>query len=253
VNCGPRSYFHHIAITCLLSRTVYFTRILLLFSTRYTHNLCFKQTGEIDNLIASWEQSTWLCVCRFHVAASTQSLDEAPYINCPLLSQTSKHHLQSSLSLLSKNDKPWFLNWGKTSCYIHHTFLVGFPTGWSITTHKETSGAINHTPAASHADHHRHQWPWALRGSTHVQVFFRDIRRTVAECPLTCEREKIQLTFPSHSKSLGRHGFYGTRITVALVVNPRFNFSCKWNLHHHNLTMVPPASHPRLSPLVDNY
>jgi hypothetical protein len=55
VNCGPRSYFHHIAITCLLySHT-------LLFSTRYAHTLCFKQTGGIDNLIASWEQSTWLC------------------------------------------------------------------------------------------------------------------------------------------------------------------------------------------------
>jgi hypothetical protein len=25
---------------------------------------------------------------------------------------------------------------------------LGFPTGWSFTTHKETSGAINHTPAA---------------------------------------------------------------------------------------------------------
>ena len=74
VNCGPRSYFNHIAITCLLSRTVYFTRILLLFSTRYTHNLCFKQTGEIDNLIASWEQSTWLCVCRFHITFSRHRL-----------------------------------------------------------------------------------------------------------------------------------------------------------------------------------
>jgi hypothetical protein len=41
------------------------------------------------------------------------------------------------LSLLSKNDKPWFLNWGKTSCYTHHTFLLGFPTGWSFTTHKD--------------------------------------------------------------------------------------------------------------------
>jgi hypothetical protein len=39
------------------------------------------------------------------------------------------------LSLLSKNDKPWFLNWGKICCYIHHTFLLGFPTGWSFTTH----------------------------------------------------------------------------------------------------------------------
>jgi hypothetical protein len=104
VNCGPRSYFHHIAITCLLSRTVYFTRILLLFSTRYTHNLCFKQSGEIGNLIVSWEQSTCLCVCRFHVAASKQSLDEAPYINCPLLSQTSKHHLQSPVSPLQERE-----------------------------------------------------------------------------------------------------------------------------------------------------
>jgi hypothetical protein len=26
---------------------------------------------------------------------------------------------------------------------------LGFPTGWSFTTHKETSGAINHEPAAS--------------------------------------------------------------------------------------------------------
>jgi hypothetical protein len=26
---------------------------------------------------------------------------------------------------------------------------LGFPTGWSFTTHKETSGAINHAPAAN--------------------------------------------------------------------------------------------------------
>jgi hypothetical protein len=69
------------------------------------------------------------------------------------------------------------------------------------------------------ADHPRHQWPWALRGPTHVHVFLQDIWNTVAECPLTCERKKIQMTFPSHSKSLGRHGFYGARITVALVIS----------------------------------
>jgi hypothetical protein len=74
VNCGPRSYFYHIAITCLLySHCVLYSHTLL-FSTRYTHNLCFKQTGEIANLIASWEQSTWLCVCRFCIAASKQIL-----------------------------------------------------------------------------------------------------------------------------------------------------------------------------------
>jgi hypothetical protein len=26
-------------------------------------------------------------------------------------------------------DKPWFLTDGKPCCYIHHTFLLGFPTG----------------------------------------------------------------------------------------------------------------------------
>jgi hypothetical protein len=61
VNCGPQSYFHHIAINCLLCSHYLLYSHTLLFSTRYTHNLCFKQTGEIDNLIASWKQSTWLC------------------------------------------------------------------------------------------------------------------------------------------------------------------------------------------------
>jgi hypothetical protein len=61
VNCGPQSYFHHISITCLLYSHCLLYLHTLLFSTRYAHTLCFKQTGEIDNLIISWEQSTWLC------------------------------------------------------------------------------------------------------------------------------------------------------------------------------------------------
>jgi hypothetical protein len=111
------------------THTVYFLALftLLAFSTIF-HSirsyLCFKQTGEIDNLIASWEQSTWLCVCRFHVAASKQSLDKAPYINCPLLSQTSKHHLHLSLSAFLLNDKPWFLTEGKRA-----TILIT-PSSW---------------------------------------------------------------------------------------------------------------------------
>jgi hypothetical protein len=28
--------------------------------------------------------------------------------------------------------KPWFLTEGKSCCCIHHTFLLGFPTGWSF-------------------------------------------------------------------------------------------------------------------------
>jgi hypothetical protein len=42
--------------------------------------LCLQQTGEIDNLIVSGEQSTWLCCvqvprCRWR----SKALDEAPY------------------------------------------------------------------------------------------------------------------------------------------------------------------------------
>jgi hypothetical protein len=55
MNYGPQSYFHHIAITWLLYLHYLLYSHTLLFSTRYTHNLYFKQTGEIDNLIVSWE------------------------------------------------------------------------------------------------------------------------------------------------------------------------------------------------------
>jgi hypothetical protein len=59
VDPGPISFI--LLSPIYFTRTVYFTRILLLISTRYAHTLCFKQTGEIDNLIVSWEQSIWLC------------------------------------------------------------------------------------------------------------------------------------------------------------------------------------------------
>jgi hypothetical protein len=52
VNCGPRSYFHHIAITCLL----------------YSHCLLCSHTSTVFHSIrlyplfqANWEQSIWLC------------------------------------------------------------------------------------------------------------------------------------------------------------------------------------------------
>jgi hypothetical protein len=131
------------------ARTVYFTRILLLFSTRYTL-ITFVSSEPVRLTTSSQVGNKVLdcAMCRFCVAASKQSLDEASYINCLKLSQTSKHHLQSHCLLFSPDQhKPWFLNWGKTSCYTHHTFLLGFPTGWSFTTHKESSGAIIHVPA----------------------------------------------------------------------------------------------------------
>jgi hypothetical protein len=33
-------------------------------------------------------------------------------------------------------DKPWFLTKGKTCYCAHHTFLLGFPTGWLSCPHQ---------------------------------------------------------------------------------------------------------------------
>jgi hypothetical protein len=51
VNCGPRFNFLYIAITCLL-----YSHITIAFHSIRSY-LCLQQTGEIDNLIVSWEQS----------------------------------------------------------------------------------------------------------------------------------------------------------------------------------------------------
>jgi hypothetical protein len=95
VNCGPRSYFLYIAITCLFySHCLLYSHTITIFHSICSF-LCFKQTGEIDNLIVSWEQSIWLCCvqvpcCSWQSKGWTRRL-----INCPELSQASKHHLQS--------------------------------------------------------------------------------------------------------------------------------------------------------------
>jgi hypothetical protein len=57
-------------------------------------------------------------VCRFRVAARKQSLDEAPYINCPKLSQTSKHHLQLFVSPLQERLNLGFLTEGKLAAIL---------------------------------------------------------------------------------------------------------------------------------------
>jgi hypothetical protein len=150
VNYGPWSYFYHIAITCLLYSHCLLYLHTLLFSTRYAHNFYFKQTGEIDNLIASWERSTWLCcveVPRCYWPKMSQQVSLNGALVGVLLSQSAS---PSVVCLSSpRTIKLWFLNWGKTSCYTHHTFLLGFPMGWSFTMHKDHLLRINLALAAS--------------------------------------------------------------------------------------------------------
>jgi hypothetical protein len=72
VNCGPRSYL------------LYSHCLLYSYTTTVFHSicsfLCLQQTGEIDNLIVSWEQSTRLCCVQVpHYSWQSKALDEAPY------------------------------------------------------------------------------------------------------------------------------------------------------------------------------
>jgi hypothetical protein len=107
VDPGPISFI--LLSPVYFTHTIYFTRILLSLSTRYAHTLCFKQTGEIDNLIVSWEQSIWLCCMQVpHCRSQNKGWTRRP-INCSELSHASGHHLQSFGSFLSWTIKLGFL------------------------------------------------------------------------------------------------------------------------------------------------
>jgi hypothetical protein len=78
VNCGPRSIFLYILLST--ASTVYFPQLFIyLLQTNIIFHaihliLCYQQTGEIDNLTASWGKVSWLyyvqvprcCWCRHH-------------------------------------------------------------------------------------------------------------------------------------------------------------------------------------------
>jgi hypothetical protein len=61
VNCRPWSNFLYIAILFCFYSHCLLSCILLSYYHSIRSILCLQQTGEIDNLIVSWEQSSWLC------------------------------------------------------------------------------------------------------------------------------------------------------------------------------------------------
>jgi hypothetical protein len=131
VNCGPRSYFFYIAITCLL----YSHCLLYLHTTIAFHSirlfLCLQQTGEIDNLIISWEQSSWLCCVQVpRCSWQSKPLDEAPYkLSRAVAKLASITFWSIGFFLLDWHTLVSY--WGKTCCYIHQNLLLGFPN-WAV-------------------------------------------------------------------------------------------------------------------------
>jgi hypothetical protein len=79
-------------------------RLLLLALATFSHTttvfhsmrsiLYLQQTGEIDNLIVSWEQSSWLCCVQVpHCCWGKTSRQAVIWHPCPECHEASKHHL----------------------------------------------------------------------------------------------------------------------------------------------------------------
>jgi hypothetical protein len=77
----------------------YYTILLLLTLFTFSHTtiifpsirsiLCLQQTGEIDNLIVSWEQSSWLCCVQVPCCYWCKAKPWMRHlINCPELSRS---------------------------------------------------------------------------------------------------------------------------------------------------------------------
>jgi hypothetical protein len=150
VNCGPRSYFLYIAITCLLySHCLLYSYITIAFHSIHSF-LCFKQTGEIDNLIVSWEQSIWLCCVQVpRCSWQSKALDEAPYKLFGAVAKLASITFWS-LAFSTGFDKPWFLTEGNLLLYSSYLPL-GVPN-WTVIH-------INRTATSSL----RRRAPWGSR------------------------------------------------------------------------------------------
>jgi hypothetical protein len=108
VDPGPLFY---IAITVLLLLALF----TFLQTITFYHSICLilylQQTGEIDNLIVSWDKVLGCVVCRFHVAASEKLY--ADKLSGALVQSVAKLagiNIRKFGSFSYWFDKPWFYN-----------------------------------------------------------------------------------------------------------------------------------------------
>jgi hypothetical protein len=95
VNYGPRSNFLYIAILFYFYSHCLLSRILVSYYHSIRSILCLQQIGEIDNLIISWEQSSWLLCAGFTLllVKSYTPTSSCIWHPCPECHEASKHHL----------------------------------------------------------------------------------------------------------------------------------------------------------------
>jgi hypothetical protein len=77
----------------------------------------------------------------------SKALDKAPY---KLSGAVAKPYITFwSLAFSYWIDKSWFLTEGKTCYCAHHTFLLGFPTGWLSYPHQQAKQLMYHLHTGS--------------------------------------------------------------------------------------------------------
>jgi hypothetical protein len=110
VNYGPGSFFY-IAITIFLLLYLFTFLQAITFYHSIRLILCSQQTGEIDNLTASWDKVLGCVVCRFHVAAG-KKLHANKFFGAIVQSvaKLAGINLRKFGSFSYWFDKPWFHN-----------------------------------------------------------------------------------------------------------------------------------------------
>jgi hypothetical protein len=81
--------FFYIAITVYLLLALFTFLQTIIFCHSIRLILCLQQTGEIDNLIVSWDKILGCVVCRFHVAVGVKlHCGQVSWRYCPGLLQS---------------------------------------------------------------------------------------------------------------------------------------------------------------------
>jgi hypothetical protein len=101
----------YIAITVLLSLTLFTFLQTITFYHSIRLILCLQQTSEIDNLIVSWDKLLGCVVCRFHVAAGEKlHTDKLSSAIVRSVAKLVGINLRKFGSFSYWFDKPWFHN-----------------------------------------------------------------------------------------------------------------------------------------------
>jgi hypothetical protein len=93
VNCGPWSNFLYIALSFYYYLLYLLSCILLSFYHSICSILYLQQTNEIDNLIISWEQSSWLCCVQVSRCCWVKTHQQVFWRHCLECHEASNHHL----------------------------------------------------------------------------------------------------------------------------------------------------------------